>query len=150
MLRELVSLIQRKIRSADLLFRWGGEEFVVLAVTTGHRDAETLAEHLRARVASHKFPGVGPLTVSIGVTELNGDETADEWFKRLDKVLFNAKNGGRNQVVADRCGDSDKWISDGDQTALRLVWRHSYACGQPEIDAEHRKLFELANNLITV
>jgi diguanylate cyclase (GGDEF)-like protein len=149
-LRELVSLIQRKIRSADLLFRWGGEEFVVLAVSTGYRDAETLAEHLRARVASHKFPGVGPLTVSIGVTERNGDETADEWFKRLDKVLFNAKNGGRNQVVADRCGDSDKWISEGGPAALRLVWRDSYACGQPEIDAEHQELFELANNLIAV
>lgn len=149
-LRELVQLIQRKIRSADLLFRWGGEEFVVLAVSTGYRDAETLAEHLRARVASHRFPVTGPLTVSVGVTEHLDDETADQWFKRLDNVLFNAKNGGRNRVVAERCGNSDKWINEGGQTALRLIWRDSYACGQPDIDAEHRELFELANELISV
>jgi len=147
-LRELVQLIQRKIRSADLLFRWGGEEFVVLAVSTGYRDAETLAEHLRARVASHRFAETGPLTVSIGVTEYVDDETADEWFKRLDKVLFNAKDEGRNRVVAERRGNSDRWLNEGGHAALRLIWRESYACGQPDIDNEHRELFELANNLI--
>jgi len=149
-LREMVQLIQRKIRSADLLFRWGGEEFLVLAVSTGYRDAETLAEHLRARVAGHRFPGTGPLTVSIGVTEHVDEETADQWFKRLDNVLFNAKNGGRNRVVADRRGNSDKWINEGGQSALRLIWRDSYACGHPDIDNEHRELFDLANDLITV
>jgi len=147
-LRELVSLIQRKIRSADLLFRWGGEEFVVLAVSTGYSDAEILAEHFRARVANHGFPGIGPLTVSIGVAEYSGDETADQWFKRLDNVLFNAKNGGRNRVITERYGNSDKWIAEGGQAALRLIWRDSYACGEPLIDQEHRELFDLANALI--
>lgn len=147
-LREVVALIQKKIRSADLLFRWGGEEFVVLAVSTGYRDAETLAEHLRARVAGHRFTGVGPLTVSIGVTERSGDETADAWFKRLDAALFTAKNGGRNRIVTDRIGDSDKWVAEGGLAALRLVWRDSYACGESSIDAEHEELFNLANDLI--
>ncbi len=147
-LRELVALIQQKIRTADQLFRWGGEEFVVLAVSTGHRDAETLAEHLRGRIASHKFTGVGPLTVSIGVAERSGDESADAWFKRLDTALFNAKNSGRNRIVIDRHGDSDKWVAEGGLAALRLVWRDSYACGEPRIDAEHRELFDLANDLI--
>lgn len=109
-LREVVSVIQHKIRSADLLFRWGGEEFVVLAVSTGYRDAEILAEHLRARIATHKFAGVGSLTISIGVAERSGDETADQWFKRLDAALFSAKNSGRNRIVTDRHGDSDKWV----------------------------------------
>jgi diguanylate cyclase (GGDEF)-like protein len=144
---EMVRLIQAKIRTADLLFRWGGEEFVVLAVSTGYRDAETLAEHLRARVASHDFPGAGSLTISIGVSERSGDETADQWFKRLDTALFTAKNSGRNRIVTDRRGDSDKWITD-DGPALRLVWRETYACGEPHIDAEHQELFELANVLI--
>lgn len=147
-LRELVALIQQKIRTADLLFRWGGEEFVVLAVSTGYRDAETLAEHLHARIASHKFTGVGPLTVSIGVAERSGDETPDAWFKRLDAALFNAKNGGRNRIVTDHHGDSDKWVAEGGLAALRLVWRDSYSCGEPHIDAEHREMFDLANDLI--
>ncbi len=144
---EMVRLIQTKIRTADLLFRWGGEEFVVLAVSTGYRDAETLAEHLRARVASHEFPGAGSLTISVGVSERSGDETADQWFKRLDNALFTAKNSGRNRIVTDRSGDSDKWIADGGP-ALRLVWREAYACGEPHIDAEHQELFDLANVLI--
>lgn len=147
-LRELVALIQQKIRTADQLFRWGGEEFVVLAVSTGYRDAETLAEHLRSRIASHKFTGIGPLTASIGVAERSGDETADAWFKRLDSALFNAKNGGRNRIVTDPSGDSDKWVAEGGLAALRLVWRDSYACGDPQLDAEHRELFDLANDLI--
>jgi len=147
-LREMVQLIQKKIRSADLLFRWGGEEFVVLAVSTGYRDAETLAEHLRARVAGTRFTGVDSLTVSIGVTEYCDDETADQWFKRLDNVLFNAKDSGRNRVVTERRGNSDKWNTEGGSAALRLIWRDSYACGQAEIDNEHRELFDLANRLI--
>lgn len=147
-LREVVSVIQHKIRSADLLFRWGGEEFVVLAVSTGYRDAEILAEHLRARIATHKFAGVGSLTISIGVAERSGDETADQWFKRLDAALFSAKNSGRNRIVTDRHGDSDKWVAEGGLAALRLVWRENYACGELHIDAEHQELFDLANTLI--
>lgn len=149
-LRELVDVVQRKIRSADLLFRWGGEEFVVLAVSTGYRDAEILAEHLRARVENHPFAANGRLTISIGVAEHSGDESADQWFKRLDAALFAAKNGGRNRIVTDRTGDSDKWVADGGLAALRLVWRENYACGEPGIDAEHREMFDLANELINV
>lgn len=149
-LRELVGIVQHKIRSADLLFRWGGEEFVVLAVSTGYRDAEVLAEHLRARVEHHDFSANGRLTVSIGVAERSGDETADQWFHRLDDALFAAKNGGRNRIVTDRTGDSDKWVADGGLAALRLVWRENYACGEPSIDAEHREMFDLANELINV
>jgi diguanylate cyclase len=146
-LRELVSLIHQKIRSADLLFRWGGEEFVVLAVSTGYRDAQTLAEHLRARVAAHTFPAAGSLTISVGVAEHTGSEAADAWFSRLDAALYEAKEGGRNRVVTDCSGDSDAWLA-GSASVLSLVWRDSYESGQPGIDAEHRELFDLANALI--
>jgi diguanylate cyclase (GGDEF)-like protein/hemerythrin-like metal-binding protein len=147
---ELVDIVQRKIRTADLLFRWGGEEFVVLAVSTGYRDAEVLAEHLRARVENHPFAANGRLTVSIGVAERSGDETADQWFQRLDAALFTAKNGGRNRVVTDLSGDSDRWVAEGGLATLRLVWRENYACGEARIDAEHRELFDLANELINL
>lgn len=146
-LRELVNFVQHKIRSADLLFRWGGEEFVVLAVSTGYRDAQTLAEHLRARVAAQRFPAVGSLTISIGVAEHTGSETAEAWFGRLDAALYDAKEGGRNRVVTDRGGDSDGWIAGG-ASVLNLVWRESHESGHPGIDAEHRELFDLANALI--
>jgi diguanylate cyclase (GGDEF)-like protein/hemerythrin-like metal-binding protein len=143
---EMVQLIQRKIRGADLLFRWGGEEFVVLAVSTRYRDAHTLAEHLRERVGNHVFPHGKTVTASIGVAEHNGSENAQAWFSRLDAALFVAKNGGRNRVITDPRGNSDLW-ANGAAPAVNLAWRDSNACGNAQIDAEHRQLVELANRL---
>lgn len=143
---EMVKLIQHKIRGADLLFRWGGEEFVVLAVSTRYRDAHTLAEHLRELVAGHAFAHGDPVTASIGVAEHNGSENAQAWFSRLDAALFVAKNGGRNRVVTDPRGNSDLWAS-GPTAAVSLAWRDSNASGDERIDAEHRRIVELANQL---
>lgn len=147
-LRELVSAIRAGIRSADLLFRWGGEEFVVLATSTGGRKAGILAESLRAKIAQHPFPAAGQITVSLGVAEHNGDETAAAWFARLDEALYAAKHGGRNRVVIAEGGNSLTWNGDNGFSALHLDWREDYECGHPLIDAEHRELFELANVLI--
>jgi len=149
-LRELVALIRAKVRSADLLFRWGGEEFVVLAPSTGYRNAEVLAEALRERVAQQHFSAVGALTISLGVAEYQRTESAEAWFARLDAALYAAKGGGRNRVVVDRCGSSDAWAADSGAAALRLTWQEAYECGDPVIDREHRELFDLANALIDV
>jgi diguanylate cyclase len=147
-LRELVAAVRAGIRTADLLFRWGGEEFVVLATSTGHRKAGILAESLRAKIAQHPFPPVGQLTVSLGVAEHNGEETAAAWFARLDEALYAAKRGGRNRVVVAEGGNSLSWDRDSGISALHLSWREDYECGHPLIDAEHRELFELANTLL--
>ncbi len=145
---KVVELIQGKIRSADLLFRWGGEEFVVLAVSTRYRDAHTLAEHLRGLMAGHVFPHGAPVTVSIGVAEHNGQENVEALFSRLDAALFVAKNSGRNRVVTDPRGNSDNWAAEP-APARSLVWRDSNNSGHPQIDSEHRRLVELANTLNT-
>jgi len=145
---ELVAIIRAKVRSADLLFRWGGEEFVVLAPSTGYRNAEVLAEVLRERVAQQHFSVVSALTISLGVAEHQCAESANAWFARLDAALYAAKGGGRNRVVVDRCGSSDAWAADGGAAALRLTWQEAYECGDPVIDREHRELFDLANALI--
>lgn len=145
---EVVELIQRKIRSADLLFRWGGEEFVVLAVSTRYRDAHILAEHLRELIAGHLFPHGAPVTASIGVAEHNIREDVQSWFSRLDAALFVAKNGGRNRVVTDPRGNSDSWAVDP-APVMSLVWRDSNGSGHAQIDAEHRHLIALANTLNT-
>ncbi len=68
-LRELVSLTKKTIRSTDTLFRWGGEEFVVFAASTGYRGAARLAEKIRREVETHRFHRVGSVTVSLGVAE---------------------------------------------------------------------------------
>ena len=54
--------MEAAMRRSDAIFRWGGEEFAVLVVSSSYRGAERLAETLRRIVAEHQFPGVGALT----------------------------------------------------------------------------------------
>jgi|GEM_PF-964928 len=146
---ELVKITNANIRSSDMLFRWGGEEFVILSVSTPYRAAESLAESLRSKIAEHDIEGVGRITISLGVAEYRSDESQEDWFKRADASLYEAKNNGRNRVVVDSCGNSDLWMeASGNGMILHLIWHDSYNCGQPVIDAEHRKLFDLANILM--
>lgn len=145
---ELVQLVRSRIRASDLLFRWGGEEFVVLLSSAGYRRAESVAENLRQAVASHTFEGAGVVTVTLGVAEHDGDEDAITWFRRMDDSLYEGKQSGRNRVVVARRGNSDVWAAEGGGSALHLVWQEGYECGDPTIDAEHRELFLLANKLI--
>ena len=147
-LRELVRLARNHIRASDLLFRWGGEEFVVLVSSAGYRGAERVAENLRQAVAGHTFDRAGAVTISLGVAEHDGDEDAQTWFRRMDEALYEAKRSGRNRVVVSRHGNSDAWAKEGGASALHLVWQEGYECGDATIDGEHRELFQLANKLI--
>jgi len=145
---EMVELIGAAVRSSDTLFRWGGEEFVVLASSTGYRTGATLAENMRAKVAQHGFAGVGAMTVSLGVAEYLAPESAQIWFGRADQALYRAKEGGRNRVYVDERGSSDIWAVESGPSVIRLVWQEAYECGEPTIDREHRELFALANVLL--
>lgn len=146
-LRELALISHAAIRTSDALFRWGGEEFAVLAPSTGHQGAAQLAETLRGQIAHHRFPVAGTITVSLGVAEHAGQESPEAWFGRADAMLYAAKVG-RNVVCTDACGDSDQWCGCDEALALRLVWQEAFCCGEPTIDHEHLQLFELANHLI--
>ena len=94
----LTELIRTNLRGADVLSRWGGEEFVILLSDCSSYAAMRLAEKLRAVVARHRFPGVSRITISIGVTEIRPEDNQHDWFSRVDKALYEAKSGGRNQV----------------------------------------------------
>jgi diguanylate cyclase (GGDEF)-like protein/hemerythrin-like metal-binding protein len=146
-LRELAQLVTRSVRATDAVFRWGGEEFVVLATGTGYRNAEKVADTLRRRIETHVFSAVGHLTVSLGVAEHADGETAEAWFARVDRALYAAKVDGRNRTFVERKGNSDVWAGNR-VGALHLVWQEAYACGEATIDREHRELFELANAAI--
>lgn len=144
-LRELVCVMRESIRSIDTLFRWGGEEFVVIAASSGFRGSAVLAERIREAVEAHRFASVGQLTISLGVAEHLVPESADMWFRRLDKALYEAKNSGRNRAWVERLGSSDSWAAESGQSVVRLVWQEAYECGEPTIDEQHRELFTLAN-----
>ena len=148
-LRELVDLVRSRTRASDSLFRWGGDEFVILTASAGYRGAERVAENVCRAVAGHSFQTIGAITVSIGVAERVGAEGAPALFSRLDAALYAAKAADRNRVVVDRRGDSDLWLAEANASPLHLQWHEAYECGDATIDGEHRQLFELANQLIS-
>ena len=96
-LSELSQLIQERLRQSDIFGRWGGEEFLILLPSTELHDAIAIAENLRALVEGHPFPH-GSMTCSFGVAQWMRDETQEEWINRADKMLYEAKQNGRNQV----------------------------------------------------
>ncbi|KAB7624293.1 GGDEF domain-containing protein [Alkalilimnicola sp. S0819] len=91
-------LIGARVRAADMLFRYGGEEFVVLAPNTHAGAARVLAESLCDAVREAEWLGTRALTVSIGVAELGDEESVAQWVDRADAALYRAKHQGRNRV----------------------------------------------------
>lgn len=98
-LRALVEGVRTRIRETDRLFRFGGEEFVVLMPRTPLAEASNAADSLRARIEALELREVGQLTISAGVAELTRGESIQSWLERCDAALYDAKHQGRNQVV---------------------------------------------------
>jgi len=98
-LTAVVALIRKRARVLDLVFRVGGDEFAVMLPDTNGPDAATLAEHLRATIAGTAILDGWPVTVSIGVSELQPDDSLDRWMRRADGALYQAKKAGRNRVT---------------------------------------------------
>jgi len=100
-LAELADLIRKRIRSVDLLSRWGGEEFLILLVNTALPQALTLAEALLERMKAIPFPGIGRVTASFGVTSYRSGERIDALLTRVDDLLYQAKREGRARIAQD-------------------------------------------------
>jgi diguanylate cyclase (GGDEF)-like protein len=101
---KLASLLSARLRGHDLMGRFGGEEFMVIAPETGAEGALVLAESLRKIIDSTPFAtakGIIPLSVSIGIS--NCPATARRELKDMlaeaDAALYDAKRTGRNKVV---------------------------------------------------
>ncbi len=86
--------------SQHIVFRWDGDEFLLLLPDTALAAALTAAEDLRAEVEKMAIPDIPPLTVSVGVAQYLAEESLDSLFKRVDEALYQAKNRGRNSVFA--------------------------------------------------
>ncbi|TBW34305.1 PleD family two-component system response regulator [Siculibacillus lacustris] len=104
-LKELALRMTQSVRGVDLVCRYGGEEFVVILPDTDLEQAGVVAERIRTRVGSEPFvlPDGTTLvaTVSVGVGALqSGGDTVETIMKRADGGLYEAKQNGRNRVVA--------------------------------------------------
>jgi diguanylate cyclase (GGDEF)-like protein len=96
-LKEIAGLVRDTIRANDVLVRWGGEEFMILAPHTGD-EAAALAEKLCVAVETHLFPAVRKVTASFGVSAYVPGDTLETLYARTDEALYRAKNQGRNRV----------------------------------------------------
>jgi two-component system, cell cycle response regulator len=104
-LRQLAKAAARRLRTEDVLARFGGEEFAVILRDTTELAAGLVAERLRAEIAA--LPAIFdrrpiPVTISAGCASLEGraERTADDLVAAADRRLYRAKHRGRNRVVA--------------------------------------------------
>ncbi len=94
----LVAALSARKRQSDMLFRTGGEEFVLLLPRTAAADALQVAEDLRLRIADTPLLPGHPITASIGVAVQQPRHSADDWLGAADRALYLAKHHGRNRV----------------------------------------------------
>lgn len=96
----LVARIMRQsFRHYDRLYRFGGEEFVILLRGGNEEDARAAFERFRVNVESYLFPQVKNVTVSVGFTEVQHQDTPNQAFSRADQGVYQAKHQGRNRVL---------------------------------------------------
>lgn len=96
---DISAHLTNRLRRSDRVFRFGGEEFVVVLPETPLADAMQAAEDLRESCAELRVPGLGTLTFSGGAAELAEEETVEDWLRRADEALYRAKDQGRNRIL---------------------------------------------------
>ncbi|MDZ4718295.1 MAG: diguanylate cyclase [Roseiflexaceae bacterium] len=89
----------RNILPSNMPFgRWGGEEFLIIALNVTRDQALQLAEQLRSQLETIDYPEIGRVTASLGVAILTANDTLETLVKRADQRLYRAKENGRNRV----------------------------------------------------
>lgn len=94
----VANLLRTSFRPQDGLFRFGGEEFVILLRATTLENAQMIFERFRQNIEQHHFPQVGQITVSIGFDRIGANGTPVVILGHADMALYHAKSHGRNQV----------------------------------------------------
>src|SRR4051794_30237 len=104
-LREFASVLRATVRDSDLAGRWGGEEFVLLLPGTDVLGGAHLADRVRSALSERSFLGndgrVLHVTCSFGVAQMRAGDDVREFFDAADRVLYRAKQEGKNRVKFD-------------------------------------------------
>ncbi len=104
-LSSAANCIKQTVRGSDMVFRYGGEEFVILLSDTNLEGAVSMAERIRNNIENHTIAygmEVFKLTASLGVSSLKGNDSAESFISRADSAMYSAKQNGRNQVQAEQ------------------------------------------------
>jgi diguanylate cyclase (GGDEF)-like protein len=102
-LRTFASVARAELRSADLLARWGGEEFLLMLPETDVTVAQVVLKRMADRVRAIRIPELAlgrELTFSVGLVQRTDDEPFAETITRADRAMYTAKTSGRDMVVA--------------------------------------------------
>jgi diguanylate cyclase (GGDEF)-like protein len=103
---DIADVVDSKIRGEDFAVRYGGDELVIILTQTDIEGARLVAERICSGIKSKRIviqleekEIVLEVTVSVGITLLRNDDSAESFFKRADTNLYKAKEGGRNKIV---------------------------------------------------
>lgn len=96
----MARIMRDTFRHGDRLYRFGGEEFVVLLCCQPGQSAHAIFERMRQNVENHPFPQVGRITISIGYTRIRPHDTPANAFDRADQAVYLAKARGRNLALS--------------------------------------------------
>lgn len=105
----IANLMTKSFRDHDRIFRFGGEEFVILIHSASLADVNMVVERFRLAVQNHAFPQVGKITISAGYTCFHPKESPVEVLGHADQALYFAKTHGRN-----RCCQYEQLVASGD------------------------------------
>jgi len=98
-IKTVAEILMDQTRKTDKCIRWGGEEFIVLLPFCDLPKAMEIAENIRAAMADSHFDDAGRITLSIGATESQVNDTPAGLLERVDQQLYRAKRQGKNRVV---------------------------------------------------
>jgi diguanylate cyclase (GGDEF)-like protein/PAS domain S-box-containing protein len=96
---QLTDILQTNTRESDIICRWDGGQFLIIARETKIDEAFTFADKLRKKIEEHKFTDIGLLTIHCGIAQYNKGETPSSLFSRADSALDEAKESSTNKIV---------------------------------------------------
>ena len=129
-------LLTKNTRKSDTVFRWGGEEFLVILPDVDANNLKNIAENIRKIIELDDYDGIPNITVSIGATIRRDEETFDDWFKRTDQSVYMAKLFGRNRVELEF------------NLPIFIQWQSSFESGNEIIDMQHHNLLNQCNIML--
>lgn len=96
---DFARVLKDTLRPSDRIYRWGGEEFLIVFPQTNQEFSSAVCSRLLESLAKHSFSSVGSVTASIGLASMGWDESSVHVVQRADECFYEAKDNGRNQVV---------------------------------------------------